>query len=51
MDRQQQISRFARVNLDHLRSDTPAPAGVNISNSLATLLDIAPDRQPAAHAN
>ncbi|RUQ41791.1 MAG: DUF3015 domain-containing protein [Candidatus Competibacteraceae bacterium] len=46
MDRQQQISEFARVNLDHLRSDMAAGQGEYL-DSLATLLDIAPDRQPA----
>lgn len=45
LDRQQQITEFAKVNLEHLKSDMAAGQGEYLG-SLATLLDVEPSRQP-----
>jgi hypothetical protein len=46
MDRQQQITEFARANLDHLRSDMAAGQGEYL-DSLVSLMGVAPDHQSA----
>ena len=45
MNRQQQITEFAKANLERLKQDMAAGQGEYLA-SLATLLDIEPQRQP-----
>ena len=49
LDRQQQVTEFASVNLERLRNDMATGQGEYLG-SLATLLDIEPSRQPAFFA-
>ncbi|MBK7543500.1 MAG: DUF3015 family protein [Candidatus Competibacteraceae bacterium] len=46
MNRQQQATEFAKINLEQLRNDMAAGEGEYLS-SLAVLLAIEPNRQPA----
>ena len=46
MNRREQITEFAKLNLESLRSDMAGGQGEHLS-SLAVLLEIDPNRQPA----